>query len=316
MFFSSLLLLLGFIFLVGGAHLLITGSATIAKRFNVSTFVIGLTVVAFGTSAPELFVNVVASLQQKSDLVIGNIIGSNIANILLILGLTALFTPVVFKKIAIWRDLPIAFGSGALLLFLSTYNQSLELSRLGGMIFIILFFTYLGLIFYKLKNDDLEEVSVHNYSTFNSILITVAGLVGLGIGAKWIVSGATNIASLFGLSEAVIALSIVALGTSLPELATSMTAVYKKHPSLAVGNIIGSNIFNTLWILGISSIINPLPFSTSLLKDIAFSLVITATLFVFLFIGKKHTLKRWQGGLLVTTYIFYIAYLFLNPLLV
>jgi cation:H+ antiporter len=310
--FTILFLFIGFIFLIKGADLLVEGASSSAKKFGISPLVIGLTIVAFGTSAPELIVNIFASIQGNTDIAIGNILGSNIANILLILGISAIIFPLAVKRGTVWKEIPLSLLAVIVVAFMANDafidgGRFSGLTRIDGFILLSFFGIFLYYIFEISRKETTEDQpNIKERSSVKSILMIIAGLVGLTLGGKWIVDSAVAIAEGFKISQALIGLTIVAIGTSLPELATSAVAAYKKNADIAVGNIVGSNIFNVFWILGISSIIAPLPFSNVLIRDVGVTLVTTFALFVFMFVGKKHILERWQGVLFVSAYILYI----------
>jgi len=312
---TYILFFVGFLALIKGADLLVDGASSLANRLGISALVIGLTVVAFGTSAPELAVNILASLNNSTDIAIGNILGSNIVNILLILGVSAIIYPLAVKRGTVWKEIPFALLAVVVLSFLVTDS---EVSRYDGLV-LLLFFGVFLIYIYRLTrqeqsaNTALSENEIEvGHSLMKSWVMVIVGMVGLVLGGKWIVDGAVAFATGFGVSEALIGLTIVAIGTSLPEMATSIVAAYKKNFDIAVGNIVGSNIFNIFWILGVSSIIQPLPFSAGLTTDLKVTFVVTLALFLTLFVGKKHILERWQGVAFVILYVFYILYLILR----
>ncbi|MBN1904901.1 MAG: calcium/sodium antiporter [Deltaproteobacteria bacterium] len=306
----------GFVILIKGADLLVDGASSLARRFNVSDLVIGLTVVALGTSTPELFVNIIASINGNTGIAIGNIIGSNIANILLILGVSALVYPISVTRGTVWKEIPfsllsvIALGVMVNGQLINNTGQN-SLVRSDGLLLLLFFIIFIYYTFsIASKMDDVSaKVSVTEYSLLRSSVMIAIGLICLTIGAKWIVDGAVQIAASFGMSQSLIGLTIVAIGTSLPELATSVAAAYKKNVDIAVGNVVGSNIFNILFVLGISSLIKPLPFAGSSNVDIAVVIFASLLLFLSMFTGKRHTLDRWQGGLFLVSYVIYIAFL-------
>jgi len=312
---TYILLLIGFIFLIKGAGFLVDGASSLAKKFNISNLVIGLTVVAFGTSAPELFVNLFASINGTTDIAIGNIVGSNIVNILFILGIAAIIYPLKVGRGTIWKEIPMSLMAALLLLIMA--NDSMvdglgfnTLTRSDGIILITFFIIFLYYTFGIAKvqnNNDESQIVLKVYSGLASTGLVALGLVGLVLGGKWIVDSATIIAANLGLSDALIGLTIVAIGTSLPELATSAVAAFKKNTDIAVGNVVGSNIFNIFWILGISSVIKPLPFRPELNFDLWVVVAASALLFGWMFLGKRHTLERSQGVIFVLLYILYIA---------
>ncbi|MBI5733144.1 calcium/sodium antiporter [Candidatus Jorgensenbacteria bacterium] len=306
------LIILGFVVLLKGADWLVEGSSTIARRLGISQLVIGLTVVAFGTSAPELFVNIFAGIKGEADIAIGNILGSNIVNILLILGIAATIYPLALKRSTIWKEIPLSGLAAIVLALLVNDNRTngsfIGLTRVDGLVLIAFFFFFLYYTYHINKNDVSQKSAVHinPHSWPYALLLTAIGLISLLIGGKLIVDNAVAIALILKASQAVIGLTIVAIGTSLPELATSAVAAYKKNPDIAVGNIVGSNIFNIFWILGISAVINPLAFSQKLFPDIGVIIFTTLLLFLCMFIGKRHVLERWQGITFVLLYIIYI----------
>ncbi|MFA6307245.1 MAG: calcium/sodium antiporter [Patescibacteria group bacterium] len=307
------LFIAGFYFLIKGADWLVDGASSIAKRFKMSNLMIGLTIVAFGTSAPELVVNLFASFKGSGDLAIGNIVGSNIANVLLILGVATIIFPLAVKKGTVSKEIPLNLLASFVLWFLVNdmmidgFDFS-ALTRIDGSILLAFFIIFLyytfGLTKVEGESDDIQE-----YSTWKSILMVLAGIVALTLGGQWIVDGAIKIAYKFGMSESLIGLTIVAVGTSLPELAASAMAAYKHKADIAIGNVVGSNIFNIFYILGVSAIIRPIDFSPVLNFDIYFMIIAMMLLFIFMFIGKKNVLQKWQGMTMVGTYIIYIIYL-------
>lgn len=311
------LFIIGFFLLIKGADLLVDGSASIAKKLKISNIVIGLTIVAFGTSAPEFIVNIFASVQGNSEIAIGNILGSNIANILLILGISAIIYPISAKKNTVLKEIP--FSLLAIVALGLMANDALidgaatsGITRIDGLILLSFFIVFLYYTFgiTKIEEDIAEdEIKVMNYG--KAIVFILLGLAGLVVGGKWIVDGAVKIAESFNVSQSLIGLTIVAIGTSLPELATSAIAAYKKQTDIAIGNVVGSNIFNIFWILGASAIIRPLPFNESSNGDIMMTMFASIALFVIMFIGKKHVIERWQGVFMVMAYIGYIVFLVL-----
>ena len=312
---TYILFVVGFVLLISGANLLVEGSASIAKKLNISSIVIGLTIVAFGTSAPELIVNIFASVQGNTEIAIGNILGSNIVNILLILGISAIIYPLATKENTVWKEIPLSLLA-AILVGVMVNDLLIDggtfsgLTRIDGIVLIAFFIIFLyytfGISKVSGENTDLE---IKDMSYMKSSLYIVGGLLGLVIGGKWIVDGAIKIAEGFNVSQSLIGLTVVAIGTSLPELATSAVAAYKKQSDIAIGNVVGSNIFNIFWILGLSAVINPLPFSKDSVIDIIMTIVASLILFLIMFIGKKHTVERWQGVIMILIYIGYVAYL-------
>lgn len=312
-----ILFVLGFVFLIKGADLLVDGASSIAKKFKINDLVIGLTIVAFGTSAPELFVNLSASINGSTEIAIGNILGSNIANILLILGVTALIQPIKVQNSTIWKEIPfsllavVVIGVMANDVFIDGAKKSV-LSRSDGFIliaFFAIFMYYIVEVSRKNPSTVIEDDSIKKMSGLKAISYIVIGFIGLVFGGEWIVNGAVKIAENIGMSKSVIGLTVIAIGTSLPEMATSVVAAYKGKSDIAIGNVVGSNIFNVFWILGLSSIIKPLPFLASSNTDILAAIISSALLFAFLFVGKKRQLDRWQGVLFLCIYVAYIIHL-------
>lgn len=306
------LFVIGFVLLIKGADMLVDGSVSIAQRYNVSSLVIGLTVVAFGTSAPELAVNVIASIKGNNGLVIGNVVGSNIANILLILGVTAMIKTLGVKSNTVWREIPFSLISAVLLGYMANdillgSGQSDMVSRADGLILMAGFAMFIFYTFKLSKNDNDNDMVIIHYGIGKSVLLFVLGLVGLVVGGQWIVNGAVAIAQEIGLSESFIGFTIVAIGTSLPELATGVMAVRKGNTDIAIGNVIGSNIFNVFWVLGLSATISPISFNAEDNYSVMVNVIVSVVLFALLFIGKRHQLQRWQGALLFAGYAAYLV---------
>ncbi|MFZ2189596.1 MAG: calcium/sodium antiporter [Candidatus Magasanikiibacteriota bacterium] len=313
MFLPILLIIISLGILIAGAEFLVRGSASMARKWGIQPIVIGLTVVAFGTSAPELIVNIFAALNGSADIAIGNIVGSNIANILLIAGIAAIIYPLSVKKNTTWKEIP--FALLAIVLVFIMGNDVLfdgaglnAITRTDGFSLIAIFIIFMFYIFGMSKAEgESEDIKVYNWPL--SITFTIGGLVALFFGGKVLVDNAVILARLAGLSESLIGLTIVAVGTSLPELATSIVAAYHRQADIAIGNIIGSNIFNVFWILGLTGTMLQLPFSAAINFDVLFCVFTTSLLFIFMFVGKKHKLERWQGVIFVLLYIGYIIYL-------
>jgi len=312
---TFVLFVVGFVLLIKGADYLVSGASSLAYKLGVAPLVIGLTIVAFGTSAPELIVNLFASVSGNTDIAIGNILGSNIVNILFILGLCATIYPLTVQKSTVWKEIPFALLAVIVVAFLASDilidgASMSQLTRIDGLILISFFVIFLYYIFGIAKQSPTDEGEKPvEMSLLRSWLFIFGGLVGLVIGGKWIVDGAIVFAQSLGVSESLIGLTIVAIGTSLPELATSVVATYKKNSDIAIGNIVGSNIFNIFWILGVSSFITPLPFSPLMTIDILVTFGATLLLFLALFVGKKHTIEKWQGIVFILLYIAYIVFL-------
>ncbi len=313
-----ILFVVGIILLIKGAGYLVDGSSSLAKKLGVSSLVIGLTVVAFGTSMPELVVNVIAALSGNGDIAFGNIIGSNISNILLMLGIIAMIAGIKGHSSTTWKEIPYSLlGVLILLIFASglfANNLGLNyISRIGGCILLILFASFLYYAFKMMrankKTGELKDADIQKMPSLKIALYIIGGLVALYLGGKWTVEGAVAFAQLLGMSEYFISLTVVAVGTSLPELITSIIATIRKEGDLAIGNIVGSNIFNIFWILGLGSVITPIAIPASAIFDLIILVIATVALFLFLFVGKKHELERWQGVVFVLMYVAYIVFL-------
>ena len=298
---TYLLFILGFAILIKGADFLVEGSSSIARRLKISDLVIGLTVVAFGTSSPELFVNVFASLKGNAAIAIGNIVGSNIANILLILGVSAIIFPLAVTKSIVLKGIPLSFLAALLLVVLANdrlidKDTSSVLTRIDGLVFIFFFVIFLYYSFSVAKTIEgiRNHIPAKTHGIIKSSLFIILGLSGLLLGGKWIVDGAVKLAHSLSVSQSLIGLTIVALGTSLPEFATSAVAAYKKNCEIAVGNILGSNIFNIFFVLGVSSILKPLTFQAKQNIDIFILVFANLLLFISMFSGKKSLVDRWE----------------------
>lgn len=313
MLLNILLLIFGLALLIKGADWLVSGASALAKRYHVSDLAIGLTVVAFGTSAPELVVNIIASGNGYHDIVFGNVIGSNVANIFLVLGITGLIYPLVVQSRTIWREIPLSLFA-AVMLFLFANNfflmDSPVLSRINGSILLIFFSLFLYYMYRQLKTDQTpNELVPKQLSTSKTIIFIILGLAGLIIGGKLVIDNAVEIATLLGVSEKIIGFTIVAVGTSLPELATSVVAAFRKNTNIAVGNIIGSNIFNIFLIISISALINPIAYNPVFNIDLYVLMGGTVFLFIAMFTGGRKKLDRWEAAVLISFYILYTGWL-------
>lgn len=315
-FLNYLIFAAGFALLVAGADWLIKGVSTLAKKFGLSEIVIGLTIIAFGTSAPELVVNIVSSFQGSGELVVGNIIGSNIANIALVLGLAGLIAPLAIKDSLIRQEIPLGILGVAAIYFLANKSSAeFVLGRFAGVILILGFFFFLWLIYQSVQKKKSEAATIaaiveqERLGLGRALFFAASGLTALAIGGQSVVSSATEIARTFGVSEKLIGLTLVAVGTSLPELVTSVVAVWKKKVDLAIGNVIGSNVFNIFWVLGASALINPIHFAASITTDLLVLTGLSLALLAASFIGKKYTLERWQAAILLMSYCGYIGFI-------
>jgi cation:H+ antiporter len=310
-----LLLFAGFIALIFGATKLVDGASSLASRLGVPNIVIGLTIVAFGTSAPELVVNLFASLNNNTEMVLGNILGSNIFNVLGILGISAIIYPLTVKSNTTWLEIPLSLLAAIAVLvvandvFLDGTASNL-ISRADGIVLLLFFAIFLVYnITLSIGGTGEDEVPAKQYTLLMSGLFIALGLAGLVIGGRLIVTSAVSIAQQFGLSERVIALTIVSIGTSLPELATSVVAVRKRNVDIAIGNVVGSNIFNIFFILGISTVVTPITINAGSLTDMVVNILAGVLLFVFIFTGKGRQLARWEGAVFLVLYIGYLALL-------
>ena len=315
--------MLDILFLVGGlalilvgANALTDGAAAVAKRFNISDLVIGLTIVAFGTSAPELVISSMAALGGSAEMAIGNVVGSNIFNVLMIIGVTSCVMPIKVELGIMSKEIPLVILASLVITALANDilfdgGASNIISRIDGLILLGFFLIFLRYTFAIARNggDEAEGEKIKEMPIWKSVLFIAGGLAGLIYGGELFVDGASGIASALGVSESIIGLTIVALGTSLPELATSVTAALKKNPGIAIGNVIGSNLFNIFFVLGCSATISPLPMGG--INNVDMLVLISSTL-LFWLVGwffKKRTITRIEGALLVVCYITYTAFL-------
>ncbi|MFA5318335.1 MAG: calcium/sodium antiporter [Patescibacteria group bacterium] len=310
---SYILFAVGFVILIKGADYLVEGSSSIAKRWGLSSIFIGLTVVAFGTSAPEFFVNIIASIEGRSGIVAGTILGSNIVNILLILGIAALITPLTVNTATVSRQIPLSLLAVIVLAVLVndkfiTHEPFNALSRGDGLILITFFVIFLYSVA-SVMHQKGQEMPIKEHKRSKSLLMILGGCVLLALGGKWIVDGAVQIAQVLEIRESVVGLTIIAVGTSLPELAASGVAAYKGKTDIAVGNVIGSNIFRIFWVLGVSALIRPVNFSDNLNFDILAVGAATVLLLAALYTNKKRILERWEGYVFIILYILYIGFL-------
>lgn len=303
-------LILGLAVLIISGDLLVRGSVQLARRFKISTFIVGLTVVAFGTATPEIFISVKAAIDGSFDIAIGNVIGSSIANIGCILAIVVLVCPIVIRNRAISFDLAMMF-SAIVLLFVFGFNG--VVGRLEGIFLLIVLIAYiLWSVFKSKKKDVSNETEKATVKPLLASLMIIASIVGLYFSAEWFVYGAREIALQWGVSERVIAISVVAIGTSMPELITSLIAAFKKEPDLAIGNIIGSNFFNIAGVLGITAIIRPLTIAnhTLFVLDMMWLFGISIALLLFMLPFSKGKITRWKGALLLLIFTTYMVILF------
>ena len=309
-------LITGLVLILLGANYLVDGSSSIAKKFGLSEFVIGLTIVGIGTSTPEMVVSFMSSIQDKATMAIGNIVGSNIINTLLILGVTAAISPLLITKDNIRKDIPLNIGVTLLLILLGMKNTifgigSNELSRWDGALFLIIFVIYMWKSFTSKNTDQAgqEDEGIELYPNWMSVIFIVSGLIGLIMGGKVFVTNAVRLAQEFNVSEKFIAITIMALGTSLPELATCIVAALKGRGQLALGNILGSNIFNIILILGGASLIRPLSYAGISIVDSVTLLLSSVMILLTAYTFKKNMIDRIEGLIFLGIEIVYIWYL-------
>lgn len=320
MILSVILIIVGFALLIKGADFLVEGASNIAKKFHIPEIVIGLTVVSIGTSMPELVVSLTSALQGHSDIAIGNVVGSNIVNLMFILGMCAVMRPLEFKRETRIIEIPITIAVTVMLFIMAnTAHAGIDnmIGRAeGGMLLVccVLFIIYNVVMAKKGEAFDAEEGleeqrTVEIIPTWKSLIFIVIGIVALKFGGDLVVEHAVNIATICGISETLISLTIVAISTSLPELVTSVTATRKGEIDMAIGNIVGSNIFNIILILGASALISPIHYDISYNTDMLIALVSTVVLAICPYIGQKNHLGRIQGGLYVCSYLAYMIWL-------
>lgn len=314
MLLNILFLTAGFVILIYGADRLVDGGSALAARLNVPNLVIGLTVVAFGTSAPELVVNIISSLKGEAALALGNVLGSNIFNILAILGVTAAIYPIAIQKTTVRIEVPLALFA-AILVFIACSNGSRSasgsytVSRPEGIVFLCFFLIFIVYTLILARRGQGREIAVKAYPLPKTLFFLVIGLAGLIAGGHLLVKGAVGIAESLGISQRIIAITIVSVGTSLPELATSLVAARKKNVDMAVGNVVGSNLFNTFLILGASTAIRPIPVQAENMADILLNLLAALLLFLFIFAGKKRQIERREGVVFLCLYLAYLLFL-------
>lgn len=312
---NIILIIIGFALLIKGADLLVVGASKIAKKFNIPEIIIGLTVVAIGTSLPELVVSTTSALTGHSDIALGNVVGSNMANLFLILGVCSIVRPLRFKKETTFFENPFVIAITGLLFFLCLNNDGTEISRIEGGILLLLCIIFILYNVIMAKRGEVKEEGEEiqqdseepsKIDTYKSILFIVLGIIGLKYGGDFVVDNAVVIAQAIGISEKLISLTIVAISTSLPELITSVTATLKGETDLAIGNIVGSQTFNILLILGTSSLLSPISYSVSYNKDMVLLLAGSIVFALFPFIGEKHKMTRENGILFVIVYVVYM----------
>ncbi|KQC07893.1 MAG: sodium:proton exchanger [Candidatus Cloacimonas sp. SDB] len=311
MIINILLLLIGFIILVKGADFLLDGATSLAKKLSVSEIAIGLTIVAFGTSSPELVVNILSSINNHPELCFGNVLGSNIFNILIVLGISGLIYPIAVQKNTVKKEIPFVFFGSLLLLGLANNFgfSGNRLSRIDGLILLLSLFIFFYYVLGISKEKSGTNYNIIVYSNFKTSIYIILGILGLFLGGEIVVRNAVKIARALNVSEKLIALTVIALGTSLPELVTSVIAVTRKRYDLAIGNVIGSNIFNMFMVLGVTAVINPVQYNVTLNSDMLLMIAITLVFFITMFTGKKRQLDRLEAFLFILIYLAYLVFI-------
>ncbi|MEZ5082233.1 MAG: sodium:calcium antiporter [Bacteroidales bacterium] len=306
--------IVGFIPLILGATWLVDGASAIAKKKNISDLVIGLTIVAFGTSTPELVVNILAATSGNTGFSFGNVVGSNIINILVILGASALIYPMAVKSPTIWIEIPLCFLSALILLvvandiFLDDTSVT-TITRTDGLLLLSFFFVFIYYSWFAMRRaDDEHAIRLRTMSMKKSIVLVIVGMILLAAGGQVIVHFASLFAVDFGISERIIGLTVLSLGTSLPELSTSLVAAFKRNADISIGNIIGSNIFNTFLILGVSGTIQPIQLETGSNVDLLVNVLATFLVFIFVFTRKGRMIDRLEGGIMVAVFAAYMYF--------
>jgi cation:H+ antiporter len=316
-----ILLVIGFVLLLKGADLLVSGAAALANRCGISELIIGLTIISLGTSMPELIVNVMASLKGSSDMAIGNVLGSNIANLLLILGVTASIYPVPVNKYTVIAEIPFSIASILLIGFMA--NASLfpwetkihGLSRYDGILILCFFLVFSAYILLMSKEEYVSHVVKRDRKlspVTKNIIFIISGMLMLFLGGKWVVDGAIELSRFIGMSETFISLTVIAVGTSLPELVTSVLAAKRGSVDMAVGNVVGSNIFNALWILGLSSVIHPIPFNDIANTDLLIVVLASLIVLLLMILSRRMQIRRWHGIILLFCYAVYNVFIFIR----
>ncbi|MFS0863934.1 calcium/sodium antiporter [Fredinandcohnia sp. 179-A 10B2 NHS] len=314
---TYVLLLLGFALLIKGADYFVEGSSSIASLLKVPPILVGLTIVAFGTSSPEATVSIIAALEGNADVAVGNVVGSNIFNITFVVGLTAFLNPLKVENATIRKEIPFTFlGSITLLVLISDIalktSETNIINRSEGLILLLFFAVFMYYILEAARNNRtaITEEAPKDKKWGKYILLTLGGLAAIIFGGDLVVNNSIKIAYSFGMSETLVGLTIVAIGTSLPELVTSITAAIKKQSEIALGNIVGSNIFNILFVLGASSIISPLPVDPKIFIDVF--LMILFTIVLFFFTKSEYRIAKSEGIILAAAYIVYMVFIILR----
>ena len=317
---NYILLLVGFVLLIKVADVFVDGASSIAKKLGIPSVIVGLTIVSIGTSAPELAVSLISALKGSNDIAIGNVLGSNLFNSLVVLGVTTIVFPIIIIKKKVKTDFLINLFA-TILLFILAFDslwggKGNTISRFDGIILLVICIAYITYLVIKAKKTDMPEPSEEekNINVFIKVLLIIIGAVGIVIGGQLVVNSATNIATSLGMSEKLVGLTIVAMGTSLPELVTSVVAALKGENDIALGNVLGSNIFNILLILGASAAISPITVESSLMIDFLYLIAITIIMYILIFANKKEEkrLSKPEGIFLVILYIAYAVYIIMR----
>ena len=332
--FKIILLIVGFVLLIKGADIFVEGSSSIAKKLKVPPLIIGMTIVAMGTSLPEAAVSVSASMNNANSLAVSNVVGSNIFNLMMVLGICALFNNLSVGKDVLKRDYPFSIFCAILMIFLGvfglkedgSYGMNWEIDRLAGIIYLVLFIGFITVLIVSAMKarkraletgvaaerslaDEMEE-EVKDLPVWKSIIFIIIGMVAIKFGGDWVVDGAVAIAGAIGVSDTIIGLTICAVGTSLPELVTSIVAARKNQLDMAVGNVIGSNVFNILFVLGIAATISPIPFAVENIIDIC--VLIAFSVLIYIFCITKKSINKIEGGVMVALYVIFMVYVCLR----
>lgn len=311
---DGLMLFVGLVLLTKAADFLVKGSSLVASRLGISPLIVGLTVVSFGTSMPEMLVTLTAGIQHNADLAIANIVGSNIANVLLILGVAAIIRPLPVRNSTIVSEIPFSLIAALLVGFLAnaalfSVHPELSISRLDGGILLFFFLLFMLYIFNSAREFESPTPQVIPSRQLRSAIFQIAlGVIGLYFGGQWVVAGAVGFSQAWGVSDALIGLTIIAIGTSAPELAASAVAAYRNETDIAVGNVVGSNIFNLLWVLGLTSSIVELPFEVITNTDLVMVIASSTLIIMALVSSRRNTVLRWHGILFICLYVVYLVY--------
>ena len=311
MIINIFLMIIGFVLLIKGADYLVKGSSNIAKKLNIPQIIIGLTIVSIGTSMPELIVSLNSAINHHSDIAIGNVVGSNISNLFFILGICAAIKPLKFKNETVRLEIPLVIFLTALLYILGNNGNYKIITKAEGLILVIccILFIIYNIYMAKKNNTEIKEIGLYTskISLFSTIFNIIVGIIGLKFGGDFVVDSASAIATSLGISEKIIGLTIVAFSTSLPELITSITATIRNEIDMAIGNVIGSNIFNIVLIVGATALINPIEYSISYNKDIIILMMGMIALSIIPFVGEKNKISRMSGLAYVVSYLSYLA---------